>query len=345
MILFVNVLLTDQRSHGGHTAGIYNRGLLPSYDKVDIFKYSMASFASINRWSRVYINYELDTVYKHRNKELLDYLSEIFQDYSCLINNRRYFYQEDWQGVVSEIMDLPDQYVWFFCNHDHVFIDSDLNYIDKCIDILDNHNSEYRSVYPTHMPEMMSFMTPPGEYNKQVGFGQFHHPCLDSVQLVSKDLLHFWWFSKVYSEGLGRTDYKEGVNPVEYPIMVPLYRELVRHFDGYHACGICPALTIPEGFFENDIKIRYGYLDRKPGWTQINPIYSNYRDIDPNGVDFKITPDRLPLFWRDRISDVDTNPKVNMEEHLIASRNAFITAAKSRKTVHTVTDDYFSEMP
>lgn len=344
MILFINVLLTDNRLHGGHQAGCYYRGFLPASDKVDIFKYSMASFALIDRWSQVYINFELDEPYKSRELELMDYLGELFQKYPTVIQNRRYFDQADWQEIVSEIMDLEDQYVWFFCNHDHIFIDSDLDYIDRSIGMMEVYSEPHVSVYPTHLPEMLSMSDIPNELDKKIGFTRFYHPCLDSVQLINKNLLYYWWFSKTYDHGFGRTDYLEGVNPITYPILVPLYREIVRHFDGYNVPNRCPALAIPEGFFENDIKIRYGYADRKPGWTQVNPMYPDYRDCCHNGVDLKVTIDRLPLFWKDRISDVDTNSRVDMTAHLKAAKEAFILAVKSKPIVHTVTDDYFSEM-
>lgn len=343
MILFINVLLTENLHHGGHKAGAYYRGLLPNYNKVDIFKYSLASFAAIDKWSRIIINFELDEMYKDRQSELMDYILALFDGKNITVSNRRLFEQSSWQAAVEEIMDIPDQYVWFFCNHDHIFMDFNTDYLQSGINLMEISSKPYLSLYPTHLPELLSNCQPPTIEDKKRGFCEYDYPNLDSVQLVDKNLLYFWWFSKEYDHGFGRTDYLEGVNAISYTMYVPLYRELVRHFDGYHATGVCPALTIPDGFFENDIKIRYGYNARKPGWVQINPVYPNYSDVDPNGTDLKITIDRLPLFWRDRISDVDTAPNVNMDEHIEAAKAAFIKVAQCRTTINKVTDEYFSE--
>ena len=77
---------------------------------------------------------------------------------------------------------------------------------------------------------------------------------------------------------------------------------------------ICPSLDIPRGFFESKIKIRYGYNDYKEGWVNINPKNPNYYASDKTGTDYKITLEDIPLFWKDRIIEIDENPNIDEEE-------------------------------
>jgi hypothetical protein len=100
-------------------------------------------------------------------------------------------------------------------------------------------------------------------------------------------------------------------------VIIP-YKEIARHFDGYFHQGITnnqvPSLDIPEGFFNNNIKIRYGYDDRKEGWVNINPKSEYYYAFDKSGTDYKFTLEELPLFWKHRISEIDINPNIDEEE-------------------------------
>jgi hypothetical protein len=68
------------------------------------------------------------------------------------------------------------------------------------------------------------------------------------------------------------------------------------------------------GFFEKNIKIRYGYNDRKEGWVNINPKSEYYYAYNKEGADYKFTLKELPLFWKSRISEIDSNPDIDEEE-------------------------------
>ena len=95
-------------------------------------------------------------------------------------------------------------------------------------------------------------------------------------------------------------------------MIIPL-KELCRHYDGYQHVrptitnDQCPVIDIPPGFFEDDIKIRYGYDDYKEGWVNINPKNPHYYAYDKSGTDYKFTLNDLPLIWKDKISVVDSN--------------------------------------
>jgi hypothetical protein len=102
-------------------------------------------------------------------------------------------------------------------------------------------------------------------------------------------------------------------------MIIPL-KEICRHFDGYqHVQPIitnnqCPAIDIPPGFFENNIKIRYGYDDYKEGWVNINPKNDYYYAHNTSGTDYKFTLEDFPLVWKSRISVVDSHTDINEEE-------------------------------
>jgi hypothetical protein len=69
-------------------------------------------------------------------------------------------------------------------------------------------------------------------------------------------------------------------------------------------------------YFENDIKIRYGYDDYKKGWVNINPKNPNYYAYDKSGTDYKFTLQDLPLAWKNKISVIDSNPNIDEDEML-----------------------------
>lgn len=180
-------------------------------------------------------------------------------------------------------------------------------------------------------------------YKLEDKYGSFLRPPGDSIHIISTKLyknlfLTGKWddYYNLYAPNTFKTGKIElpridGVGIIDigiirnYLMKVPMplsrwivpYRELCRHFDGYFYHGItnnqAPSLEIPAGFFDNNIKIRYGYSDRKEGWVNINPDIDNYYAYDKNGADYKITLEELPLFWKDKISEIDVNPNLDRE--------------------------------
>jgi hypothetical protein len=80
--------------------------------------------------------------------------------------------------------------------------------------------------------------------------------------------------------------------------------------------NVCPSLDIPSGFFESNIKIRYGYDDRKEGWVNINPKGESYYAYDSSGVDYMLTLEDIPLVWKNKITTIDINPDISEEENI-----------------------------
>jgi len=185
---------------------------------------------------------------------------------------------------------------------------------------------------------------PNKNYKLEENYFSYEGNCFDSVHIISKKLYENWFLKHNWDSainlfppntfksghlelpridgvgivdlGLIRNQIFQDPTPTQ-KIIIP-YKELARHFDGHFYQGITndqvPALDIPLGFFEKNIKIRYGYDDYKEGWTNINPKNNHYYAYTKLGTDYKFTLEELPLFWKSRISVIDSNPNMDEEE-------------------------------
>jgi len=323
MILFVNTFITNDKPNFKLS---YQRGNLHTDDKLDILKYSLYSFSKAYKWSKVILYIQLDEYYKPRENELKQYCEEIFG--KIIYQNKRNEYQNDWKESY-ELLD--DNLIWFYCNHDHIFFDSNTSYLKELIDEM--KNEELCSLQFSHWPENIrtakaGSVSPPRNpktYQIHNNYISVVSDNFDSIQVITKELYRRWWFEGEFNHiKLPRPDFfgigLAEIKPIPYhKVIIPL-KEICRHYDGYQHIqpaitnNQCPSITIPLGFFENDIKIRYGYDDYKEGWTNINPKNNNYYAYDVSGADYKFTLNDLPLIWKDKISVIDLNPNIDEEE-------------------------------
>jgi hypothetical protein len=317
MILFCNTFITESKPFG---KGNVVRDNLKSFNNLDIFKYSLASLAVTYNWSKVILKISLDDCYKHRQEELKQFIEDTFNQFNLVLEWQRSEYQIDWKRDY-ELLD--DNLIWYYCNHDHIFFDSSKEYLDELVNII--KNEELCSLQFSHFPEnIRTAKNNPGYtiYNNFISFNSIN---FDSIQIITKELYRKWWFEGEFNHiKLGRPDFF-GIGLAEikpmpiHKVIIPL-KELYRHFDGYqHVQPVitnnqCPAIDIPVGFFENNIKIRYGYDDYKEGWTNINPKNDYYYAYNKSGTDYKFTLEDLPLVWKGRISEIDSNPNIDEEE-------------------------------
>jgi hypothetical protein len=325
MILFVNTFITNDKPNFKLS---YQRGNLHTDDKLDILKYSLYSFSKAYKWSKVILYIELDEYYNPRENELKQYCEEIFGE--VIYRNKRNEYQNDWKKSFEL---LNDNLIWFYCNHDHIFFDSSTSYLEELIDKM--KNEELCSLQFSHWSEnirtaKIGGVSPP----KDPKTYQIHNNHIsiisdnfDSIQIITKELYRRWWFEGEFNHiKLPRPDFfgigLAEIKPVPYhKVIIPL-KEICRHYDGYqHVQPIidnnqCPSINIPSGFFENNIKIRYGYDDYKEGWTNINPKNNYYYAYNTTGTDYKFTLNDLPLIWKDKISVIDSNLNIDEEEML-----------------------------
>jgi hypothetical protein len=337
MVLIFNVYLTD--SSGNPYSGI-TRGILPSYNKLDITKYSLASLAVAYSWTKAIINVELDAkLYSEQDREeLRAFVEKEFSGIELLYSNKRAVYQQEWKNLYKEInADL----ILLLCNHDHIFLDSSRECLEN---IVNQEYDKYTTIVMSHWPENIRWAksgyielseVTPRQLNKDysiLDYGlTYKGICIDSLNIITRDLYYDWFFTGEWTEvPLPRVDGISGLYPSiidirkhlniplpEQTVVIP-FKEQMRHFDGYmHQRidnNVCPSLIIPEDFFKSNIKIRYGHEDRKEGWVNLNPKAENYRAADLNGVEDKITLEDLPLMWQNRVAEVDNSPYIIEEE-------------------------------
>jgi len=355
MILFFNVFITDQSSSNGlwERLGVgYDRGNLNTPNKLDILKYSLASYAVAYPWKRVIINTQLDGIYntEENRTELKQFVEEEFKNFDLHFSDIRNKHQEDYFKTYELI---NDDVIFYQCNHDHVFIDSSTEYLEELVKLRDvygpnltistSHWSEAirtaKCGYIDHHEEVPSVFSEKYQLHDNHIFRE--GKMLDSLIIITKEIYQNWFLEGDWndillppgtfasnklelprSEGVGIIGIGQIKDIIQSPfinqqIVIP-YKEIFRHFDGYWHQKIsnerCPAIDIPPGFFENDIKIRYGYDDYKEGWVNINPKNDNYYAFDKSGTDYKFTLENIPLAWKNRISVVDSNPNIDKEE-------------------------------
>ena len=357
MVLLFNVFITNKSATGGQWEQLgvtYDRGNLSTPNKLDILKYSLASYAVAYPWKRVILNLELDPDYisLDRKQELKEFVYKTFKNIEIFYSDRRNLFQEDWINTYNLI---NDDLIFYQGNHDHIFIDSSIDYLKELTQLRDTYG-ENLTISTSHFSENIrtakgcyidlfkgETQPPPFSSDYELKDNYFFKtiPNFDSLIIITKEIYKNWFLEGDWSqlqfppntfpsgklelartEGTGIIGLKEIKNLIKTPIikqiLISPYKEICRHFDGYYHQYItnnqCPALDIPPGFFENDIKIRYGYDDYIEGWININPKNPNYYAYDKSGTDYKFTLEDLPLVWKSRISVVDSNPNINEEE-------------------------------
>jgi hypothetical protein len=355
MILLFNVFITDKSSTRGQWESLgvsYDRGNLSRPNKLEILKYSLASYAVAYPWKRVIINVQLDEEYnsEENKNNLKNFIFNEFKNTDIIFSDKRNLIQQDWVDTYNL---LNDDIIFYQCNHDHIFIDNSDEYLIELAK-LRNLYKENLTISTSHFPEVIR-VSKPGyiDHNEFVSTNPnstyelknnhifYEGKILDSLIIITKEIYHNWFLEgdwnaiqvpkELFPSGQMELTRTEGTgiigiggikdilkSPFIKQSVVTPYKELFRHFDGYWHQKIsnnqCPAIDIPPGFFEQDIKIRYGYDDYKEGWVNINPKNPNYYAYDKTGTDYKITLEDLPLVWKNRISIIDPNPDINEEE-------------------------------
>lgn len=328
MLLFVNVFVTNQRMNED------SGDLRPdrAHNKLDVFKYTLASYESIP-WSEVHLYYELDTEFLHREGEFRAFVEGLFPDNLRLFNHRISDYK-GWNRALGRLPSVPEQLIWFTCNDDHVLIASDLEPLNKAVNLAKKLSADtpYVSVQITHWPEVVaaperyrlskllrSPLSDSAYYKAKIkgtdldGSTVTYHSSI-GTQILTRAVLDYWFASPaVLPNDLRRTDFISFF-PDELLTVFPR-SEIARHFDGYSHTGVrldvVPVLMIPDGFFEGRIKILSGGSSRIPGYVWLHPLKQMWADellhserpLSIPKCDLNITFDEIPYFWRNRVRD------------------------------------------
>lgn len=314
MILFINVFLDHNPADllSSPLGMQYNRRNLPIRDKGEIFLYTLHSYRTI-QWSKVIIYCEMNDLFPNQ-EEYYCKIKNIFPD--CELYKKRNAYQNQWQEAINLLDGIEDDLIWYAGNHDHPYIAPNHDQLNALVEAMKNCDEKYMSAMYSHHPDVCA------RYMKYPNFEWKYESLLvsscrinltASALIVNKNLLKYWWFENDYSgKFMPRPDWKDGLNceSVKHKVFLNT-KELCRHFDG-HDFGAysydpndIPPLDIPEGFWHNDIKIDYLTKERRNNYLWINPLVKNYFAVDPNGVDYKIFISDLPLFWKDKIKEIN----------------------------------------
>lgn len=340
MILYFDNYITDEPFwKGGHKflgevrnskAKIYS---MPS--KFDITIYTLASYADIE-WSNVIIKYELENPFQKIKfeKEVLKLFPKAILIYG------RSDSQKKFQETIRLMNEFEDEWIFYAGNNDHPFLAPNKEILNACLDkakkiALKNNNvsipvSHFIEFYNiarkgTPFHEVTHLESKLLEEDDKCIVALFPKGLYHSMQIVNKKLFTQWFFSGDAGNALIRRS--EDIEPfskrLKQIVIIPK-KELCAHFDAevhtdksYYNIyyDISPPLFIPQGFFEKDIKIRFGFDDYKEGWVNINPLKEKYSFKDlKNGTDLKMGLEDIPLFWKKRIKKIEINKKADMKE-------------------------------
>lgn len=324
MILFFNVLVTDTRA----SSGGQNR-----VDRLDLFKYALASYAVLPQITEVLIYCQLDGSYKIREAELRDYISALFPSRPVRYHSFSPANQIEWRDILDSSGLLNTQKpILYMGNDDHVFVDYDVDMISEGLSLMETAPDDHiNSVHISSWPESVSTVYNLHDYTREKR--HWHTPMLysDACQIVNRTFFRHVFFDLAMGGSyMRRTDpFLTNWYPhlgdyafeskTEHPPVnkwLPL-REQVRHFDAYWHVNVpftsCPQLDIPPGFFDGKIRIDYcGENSPPPGYYPWGP----FRDAGEQ----KMIED-IPLFWRSRIDDVIDHSGRYPRAELLAARN------------------------
>jgi len=282
MILFVNTYITETV-----TPGQTNK-TRPDNNNYDILKYMLASYVDIYPWKRVIINVKLGPPYENKQEDLDKFIQSKYGKYDLIYRKNRNETQQDW---INDYELLNDEVIWFQCNHDHPYIDSDTDYLKFIIDEI-KAEPVMKSLRFSHWPEMLRFCTFQDAVVRH-GVGENYALAkgwwCDSHQAITKDVYYDWWCKYKLPENIiwGRSDSFGGylfqfIPMPKFTIYIP-YRELCRHLDGYmhNTFGgaetpyhICNLLDVPLNLRSNPENV----LDRPSHFKKLITEYNSHKD-------------------------------------------------------------------
>ena len=346
MILLFNTKITSYGlSH-------YDRApWLPQSDRIDIFKYCLASYASmLPLISKCEFYIEISPEFANRRDELEDYIRSLYPADKLNLNWYRHYYCHEWREWCNNTQLNEDDIIWFAGNDDHIFIDYDLSVVEAGIKLLKEDADKLSQVYYSHWPEQMRLSYyQGGTLTSDKKYIVRPWRTFDAITMMSAKRWHKYWFDQDWGETqVWRTD---ALWHIGYELTGPVYtptREIVRHYDGYSHVGpalanIVPPLFIPLNFFEKKMNIRVGYT-RDNLATNFNPTSEWLYNFNINGTDYRWLPDDIPLFWRDHIASIDVN--YDNYETLIEARNmAYIASTRIPLSTYSIKFDHTNSAP
>jgi hypothetical protein len=317
MIIFVNCKITDVKRSGSPD---YNRFNLAPTTRLDVAKYCFASFGALTPIVSKFIFYlEMADGFAGKEDEMQNWLESVLPKDKLSLNWYRNNTIEQWRNAAIEINLIDDDIVYPVGNDDHAFIDSSIDLFTKGIEAIRQDPDPCAVLMTGHYPEFMRYAPKLGGHLSECeNFVVFNDLNFDAMRVMKKD--YFNWHLSLGSEPeslVFRTEnwFNLGYGYPRNTIYLAA-KEQFRHYDGYNHVFIgpevMPALEIPPGFFEREVKIRYGFDDVDRTAVNVNPLAAALKAAEPiNGVDFKFTLSDIPAFWKTFIKSVEINPGID----------------------------------
>ena len=334
MIVLFNVKITDIRM--GYP---YRRGeWMPNPERFDVFRYCLASTAVLAPLVNKFIFcITLAPELAHKQAELDSYMKEIFPENKLVIIWQRCDYGRDWKSICDRYLTDLNELVWLACNDDHIFIDSSLDIVESAIDHLKADPDPNAIMYYSHWPEQMRMAYHlGGELTEDGDFVKYQWENFDGIMILKAGRLSKYFERDYGDASMFKVDYLGAHHGYKCPgtVYAPT-KEIVRHYEGYShvndnmeqtLANIVPPLFIPPGFFENDIHIRIGYVERDNAWTNFNPAAEWLYNAKPSGTDYRWHANDIPLFWNDKVVEIEYDPNYDAVLMRQARNTAFLVS-------------------
>jgi len=303
-------------------SNIRNKSEVYKYrSKYEITKYTLESY-SLLPWTSEIIRIECENP---AQKVITNEIKQFFPKAKIL--NERSNTSAKYINALNSSGIPDDDWVFFSPNNDHPFIGYELDFIQNFYDDVDNDSKSIpdglTSIYFSHFSETVNMLKPSQKrwgaygdvYPKLIKETETFYLIksnkllLDSIMLFRMNNLINFFKSATPHKRLIRLEetnhyLKDGIHYIYIP-----KKELCAHFDGYtHIPNISnkiPPLFIPPGYFESNIKIKYGGSHYETGKVNINPNNDVFSFQNITGTDLKIKLDTIPLVWKDKISNID----------------------------------------
>lgn len=297
--------------------------------KVDIFRYTLASYASLS-WSKVIVRVAGDD--RSSIEALVPYVKNLFPNAEVALT------RSDTGTKYAQALDMVgpgDPWVFFSPNNDHPFIHHDTGIFEPLLKAAEQAERNYGypvSILFSHFTEAVNSIKPEkflfgytGDFCEVLHEDEasytvkYEHLSLLSLQIFRRSHL------KNMMESAGdrrviRTECLGQYNDYQVPTVVIVPKEeCCRHYDAYmHTSFVVkdfisasrvPPLFIPDGIFDGKIKIRYGFDQYDQSYVNINPSKEKYIFDSPDGTDLAIPLEKIPAFWKKSIVEVQKNPQ------------------------------------
>lgn len=298
--------------------------------KIDVVKYVLSTYSYID-WAEVYINFECEDI--SESQEFQEFCLRLFP--SAQITNKRSDTEFSFYQSLKKVFGKWGNCWVFFCpNNDHPYvasIDKLPELIHAATDLKSQNPEAVVSILYSHFYESLNSSSPLnsmwGYYagifpriiyeNNDYLVVRYNKALLDSIHIYTlQNLLEIFSGKNTTTRVIRLEDTKHYLSKEFEHLCVISKFEICRHFDGYFHLRSAPSvenvtseylapLFIPNGFYDSNIKISYGKINRSSNYISINPDVSQLSYLNKDYYDSNMSLSSIPIAWKDRISSVD----------------------------------------